>query len=195
MVLYILVAVALYFIPVYVHFLSRFNWNLYNKVTRYGDTRNLIYDSKKYVITDLGTFSPDYEELSEIGWSWFIPPLGKFIYFSDSIESPTFIYCPRGNNVWVREDYNYDQEVFTIDGTNIEYIYSDVFDRNSIEHFDVLAKDVFSFTWHPKNNEKLYGYAYIYEKDGLYYLKISNNGNGYLINDDFLELLRANNVL
>ena len=195
MVLYILVAVALYFIPVYVHFLSRFNWNLYNKVTRYGDTRNLIYDSKKYVITDLETFSPDYEELSEIGWFWFIPPLAQCVYYSDSIDSPTFIYCTRGNNVWVREDYNYDQEVFTIDGTNIEYIYSDVFDRNSVEHFDVLAKDVSSFTWHPKNNEKLYGYAYIYEKNGLYYLKISNNDNGYLINDDFLELLRANNVL
>ena len=53
----------------------------YNKVTQYEDTDDIMYNNTKYIHTEHGTWSCDNEKLSEIGWTWFLPPL-RILFFA-----------------------------------------------------------------------------------------------------------------
>lgn len=175
--------------------LSLTSCNKYNKVSQYNDTENIIYNDLKYVITEHDTWYCDDENLSEIGWVWYIFPLGKSKFYSDTIDTPDFIYCSRGCNVWLREGYNYEQEMFKISDTDIQVVYSDIFSDESVEYFDFFKEETASFTWYPVTHPELKNTPYIFKKNGLYYIRFANEGKAYLIKEAFLKILYANNIL
>ena len=95
-----------------------------------------MYNNTKYIHTEQVSWVCDYEKLSEIGWTWYIPPLGVFMFYSDNTDSPDFIFCSRGDSVWLRDGYDYEQEIFEIDNTDIKTVFADVFSDESVEYFD-----------------------------------------------------------
>lgn len=167
----------------------------YNKVTQYEDTDDIMYNNTKYIHTEQVSWVCDYEKLSEIGWTWYIPPLGVFMFYSDNTDSPDFIFCSRGGTVWLRDGYDYEQEIFEIDNTDIKTMFADVFSDESVEYFDFFEKKTAKFTWHPAAHPALKNYPGIFEKNGLYYIRFAAKGEGYLIKDSFLKILRDNNIL
>lgn len=120
--------------------LSLTSCNKYNKVTQYEDTDDIMYNNTKYIHTEQVSWVCDYEKLSEIGWTWYIPPLGVFMFYSDNTDSPDFIFCSRGITVWLRDGYDYEQEIFEIDNTDIKTVFADVFSDESVEYFDFSAE-------------------------------------------------------
>jgi len=99
-----------------------------------------MYNNTKYIHTEQVSWVCDYEKLSEIGWTWYIPPLGVFMFYSDNTDSPDFIFCSRGITVWLRDGYDYEQEIFEIDNTDIKTVFADVFSDESVEYFDFSAE-------------------------------------------------------
>ena len=175
--------------------LSLTSCNKYNKVTHYEDTKDIVYNNTKYIRTEHGTWSCDYEKLSEIGWIWYLPPIAVSEFYSDNTDSPDFIFCRRGGSVWLRDGYDYEQEIFEIDNTDIKTVFADVFSDESVEYFDFFEEETSKFTWHPAAHPELKNYPYIFEKNGLYYIRFAAEGEGYLIKDSFLKILRYNNIL
>lgn len=125
--------------------LSLTSCNKYNKVTQYEDTDDIMYNNTKYIHTEQVSWVCDYEKLSEIGWTWYIPPLGVFMFYSDNTDSPDFIFCSRGGTVWLRDGYDYEQEIFEIDNTDIKTVFADVFSDESVEYFDFSAEKTAGF--------------------------------------------------
>ena len=74
-------------------------------------------------------------------------------------------------------------------------VFADVFSDESVEYFDFFEKETSEFTWHPAAHPELKNYPYIFEKNGLYYIRFAAKGEGYLIKDSFLKILRDNNIL
>lgn len=72
--------------------LSLTSCNKYNKVTQYKDTDDIIYNNTKYIRTEHDTWSCDNEKLSEIGWTWYLPPIAVSSFYSDNTDSPDFIF-------------------------------------------------------------------------------------------------------
>ena len=175
--------------------LSLTSCNKYNKVTQYEDTDDIMYNNTKYIHTEQVSWVCDRGKLSEIGWTWYIPPLGVFMFYSDNTDSPDFIFCSRGITVWLRDGYDYEQEIFEIDNTDIKTVFADVFSDESVEYFDFFEKKTAKFTWHPAAHPALKNYPGIFEKNGLYYIRFAAEGEGYLIKDSFLKILRDNNIL
>lgn len=167
----------------------------YNKVTQYEDTDDIMYNNTKYIHTEQVSWVCDRGKLSESGWTWYIPPLGVFMFYSDNTDSPDFIFCSRGITVWLRDGYDYEQEIFEIDNTDIKTVFADVFSDESVEYFDFSAEKTAGFAWHPAAHPELKNYPYIFEKNGLYYIRFAAEGEGYLIKDSFLKILRDNNIL
>ena len=60
----------------------------YNKVTQYEDTDDIMYNNTKYIHTEQVSWVCDRGKLSESGWTWYIPPLGVFMFYSDNTDSP-----------------------------------------------------------------------------------------------------------
>ena len=167
----------------------------YNKVTQYEDTDDIMYNNTKYIHTEQVSWVCDRGKLSEIGWTWYIPPLGVFMFYSDNTDSPDFIFCSRGITVWLRDGYDYEQEIFEIENTDIKTVFADVFSDESVEYFDFSAEKTAGFAWHPAAHPALKNYPDIFEKNGLYYIRFADEGEGYLIKDSFLKILRDNNIL
>ena len=172
-----------------------FNWDMYKKVMQYKDTENIVYNEINYIITEHGVWYSNPKELLEIGWIWYIPPLGVSKFYSDSSNTPDFIYCGRSRDIWLNENYEYDQEIFVIDNTNIRFVYSDVFDKESTEYFDSAEKEITSFTWHPESHKNLKNSPRIFYKNGLYYIRFACEGESFLIREDFIRALQLNNIL
>ena len=175
--------------------LSLTSCNKYNKVIQYEDTDDIKYNNIKYIRTEQGKWSCDYEKLSEIGWTWYIPPIAVSAFYSDNTDSTDFIYCSRGGSVWLRDGYDYEQEIFEIDNTDIKTVFADVFSDESVEYFDFSAEKTAEFTWHPAAHPELKSYPDIFEKNGSYYIRFVYDGEAYLIKDSFLKILRDNNIL
>ena len=175
--------------------LSLTSCNKYNKVSHCNDTEDILYKNTKYICTEQDTWSCDYEKLSEIGWNWYIPPIAVSAFYSDNTDSTDFIYCPRGGDVWLRDGYDYAQEIFEIDNTDIKTVFADVFSDESVEYFDLFAEETAGFTWHHAAHPELKNKPVIFEKNGLYYIRFANEEKAYLIKDSFLKILRDNNIL
>ena len=99
-----------------------------------------MYNNTKYIRTEHSTWICDYEKLSEIGWTWYLPPIAVSAFYSDNTDSPDFIFCSRGDSVWLRDGYDYEQEIFEIDNTDIKTVFADVFSDESVEYFDFFCK-------------------------------------------------------
>lgn len=103
------------------------------------------------------------------------------MFYSDNTDSPDFIFCSRGITVWLRDGYDYEQEIFEIDNTDIKTVFADVFSDESVEYFDFSAEKTAGFAWHPAAHPALKNYPDIFEKNGLYYIRFADEGEGYLI--------------
>ncbi len=136
-----------------------------------------------------------YANFILISWSYNFPFTGVIEYYSYSLESPNFIAEPNvENTIWFKSSFDYQTEIFVVENTEIEVIFSSAFKNDKIN--TVPTKDsVQTFFWHAKSYPSLRTQVNIFSIDGIYYLEIPNMEEIYQISDDFLSLLIANEVI
>ena len=139
-----------------------------------------------YSVADKETRYSDFVLLS---WSYNFPFTGIIEYYSYSFENPNFIVEPNvENTVWFKSSFNYQTEIFVVENTEIEVIFSSAFE-NDKTNIGSSKYDVQSFYWYAKSYPSLRTKVNIFSIDGIYYIEIPNMDEVYQISDNFLTLL------
>lgn len=112
------------------------------------------------------------------------------LYYSDTTEKPLFIYETRLRRLYFREDYDYHEDMFTIDGTDISFRFS-----NAFEETDQYSR---------RRGQKLLIRSETNSRIALELEIITDNGPWYAVtldgdilelSDEFESLLKDNNIL
>ncbi len=113
---------------------------------------SLIYDGVTYTrVKNKDVYYPERYDLEKkemtrpdvvLSWSGNATGLGtKTVYYSDTAENPLFIYSPRFNDLYLREDYNYMADTFVVEGTEIEISLSEIMTADSASHTTEIPCD------------------------------------------------------
>ena len=116
------------------------------------------YNEKRYNLDHYDLFEPMYDTSLPmdqcaaegdvlIGWNW--PYFGFWfldVYYSNTSDDPMFIYAPRLQELYVREDYSYETDTFVVDGTDQSFVFSDMLTpvddaKHEYLHHYVLSRD------------------------------------------------------
>ena len=152
------------------------------------------YEDKLGFITVDETFYDDpSEEYIYLGWSGTRTAYNNF-YYSDNVDSPIFIYESRTCSVYFREDYDYSADVFVIEGTDAEIMFSNIFfdlsDKQSYGPFHTIGYEIVLYS-------KKYPHLKVPLKlaffDGKWYVMNLDLGH-WEISNDFVELLIENGL-
>ena len=172
-------------------------------IISYCENNAIQYEGVKfYQLEDniFGAYSADdkenrYSNLILLSWNYNFPFTGIIEYYSYTTENPNFIIEPYVmNTVWFKESFDYKKEIFVVENTKIEIIFSSAFKNNKI-NTDGLKYDVQSFCWYAKSYPSLRTQVNIFNIDGIYYMEIPNMDGTYQISDNFLNLLIRNEVI
>lgn len=111
---------------------------LLDKVTSIYDEKtgeyNKLYEGQVYKLDKIQLFMNDNDWRNfpeeDVVISWYMLPFGIGYldeYYSYTTDNPVFFYNPRLYEIYVRNDYNYETDTFVIEGTDIEFKFSDMF--------------------------------------------------------------------
>ncbi len=91
------------------------------------------YDSEKKEMT-----RPDVV----LSWTGNATGIGdKNVYYSDTAENPLFIYCPKYNALYLRENYDYMEDTFVVQDTNVEISLSEIIKKDGASHTTTVHCD------------------------------------------------------
>lgn len=171
--------------------------NNYNKVKSGENDNSIIYDENIYYEQPqnywscLSAYSDN--ELIEIGWSWFIPLLGTFNFYSDTESNPDFIFCLRGNSVWINDSYDYTSQNFIVIDTDLNIRFDKTYVDKPIDVLPKGSEKITEFSWCPENHKALINSPIIYKYNNDYLInfdEIDKEPYYYITNDFLDELLR-----
>ena len=117
-------------------------------------------------------------------------------YYSYSSEEPVYIYGkPKSISLHFCEDYDYNKDIFVIDGTNIETVFSDIYAEYSYIEHDTFKKhdQEISIKLSSKLYPKLYTKMKVFLENDVWYVAFSNKV--YNISNNFLSLLIENDII
>lgn len=184
------------FVAIGLIFLNLSSCRKYNAVQSVGDGgEKITYNDETYIEENNGFWYCEIDNLTEIAWTWFIPIIGKSSFYSDEQTKPDFIYCTRGNDVWINENYDYKSEKFIIDNTDLSYVFSESFDETKTYDFSYQTGSIADFTWYPESHKGLKNYPEIFLESGMYYIRFAYDEIGYHITDGFLVVLSEAGII
>ena len=163
----------------------------------------LEYQGEKYHRLEDNIFGPysvpdretRYADFVLVSWNYNFPFTGVISYYSYSLENPDFIVEPNvEGTVWFKNSFNYQTEIFVVENTEIEVIFSSAFKNDKID-IGSLKYDFQTFYWYAKSYNSLRTKVNVFSIDGIYYMQIPRMNEAYQISDDFLSLLIANEVI
>lgn len=124
-------------------------------------------------------------------------PFSTNIY-SHTNDSPFYLWESRAVgdyafDVYIKEGYNFYDELFYIEGTNIEFVFSEMIikSESDIEPEDNLSW--YSIELSLKDEPRLVIKPLIHHTDNTYYFR--KNGQHWFLTDEFVSLLKENNLL
>lgn len=159
-----------------------------------GETTALVYQNKKYYYTDLFYVTEQLTVPCEgdikIGENHYAD------YYSYASEEPIYIYGkPKSISLHFCEDYDYNTDIFVIDGTYIEIVFSDIFAESDYIERDTFKKydQEISIKLSSKLYPKLYTKMKVFLKNDVWYIAFNNKV--YNISNRFLSLLIENEII
>ena len=118
--------------------------DLYEKVQVKSDGEkdyHIEYESQCYNVDKLGLFQVEKDRENDVLLSWACLPFGigyLDMYYSYTTDNPVFIYMSRFPEVYLRDDYNYETDIFIIEGTNYRFVFSDMFTISKAFQYDFM---------------------------------------------------------
>jgi len=160
----------------------------------------LTYQGEKYTYNEAHDIfsniynSDDMDDLVTLGWHYAIPGYTK--YYSYTTDSPDFLFSSRNGDIYIKETFDYTKEIFVIEGTEIEIVFSDLV--GDLEFWDTVrpcSKNVF-LTLNAKNHPKLKIHIYVDRtEDGRWYAYNESCSITYALPDAFVQLLKDNGII
>lgn len=158
-----------------------------------GDTHHIQYNGVNYYLDETKLLNaPRDTDISDseyvfLGWNGFrLGYVNK--YYSETDESPAYIYNIRLDEVYIREDYDYIADTFILEGADERVILSDIID--GIYDFDPLHsyENKIEIALYSQSYPKLRGDLTVYIKDGVWYA-CGTGSTKVVFCEDFAELL------
>lgn len=172
--------------------------DIYDLIDWYQDETGvyLIYQEQYYQRTMDDLYMDCFLDTSNeddvlISWS---DGLYFYEYYADRKEAPTYIYTPWDSWVYVRKDYEYTQDTFTVEGTEIEFVMSEALIPTTVavspKYSDTIEVAVYS-----KQCPKLSISLILFCREGVWYGAGDDHGTCYVLTDAFVALLGQHGVI
>lgn len=112
-------------------------------------------------------------------------------YYSDTTENPLFLYESRLRNFFLREDYDYHEDTFFIDGTDISFRFSDTFEDVNLYSKRKGTK----LLLRSETNSRISLELNIITDDGRWYAVTALEGFIMTMSDEFIAALKDNGIV
>lgn len=167
-----------------------------NNIQYFSETKSIKYKETEYIYFDNsnGFLFCNIDNLKKIGSTWHRPFLSKTSFYSDNVESPSFICNSRTPTIWFKKDFTITDKEFIIENTNVSCVFSNSY---IVEHSKNLESEhkIKSFKWFLKDHENIYINASLFEEDGIYYIKFVWDNPCYKISEKFYNSLIENELI
>ena len=124
-----------------------------------------------------------------ISWFW----LGYLdMHYSYTDDNPVFIYISRFYEVYLREDYDYLTDTFSIEGTDHQFVFSDMFIPSSAFSYSTLYSYPYEtdITLYSTTCPRLQASLRIFRVNGTWFAGGEESSKVlFEVSDEFLELL------
>ena len=159
--------------------------------------QQISYQKEKYLYTNLFVVDDmsNTNNDADILLSWDGMRLGYInSYYSDTSESPIFIYEKRLDNLYLNEKFDYMSEVFVFENQQTEIIFSEMFENYSkVQNSKYEGETVLKA--YSKKHNRIYIEMQIYSANGKYYISFTNTNETWICSNYFIELLKQNNMI
>lgn len=155
------------------------------------------YIEKESVFNEI--IENNIDNLFFISWNYSLH-LSTVSYYSHSDENPDYILCDTGSykTVYFKESFDCEKEVFAIESTEIEAVYSDTFkyrgfftDKEEYEHFK-------TYYLYMKSHPELRTELNIYVKndtDYMFTLGTDSKSKEHVLSESFLDILIEQGII
>ncbi len=154
---------------------------------------HIIYQGKRYNYAGRSSFLRVGKEPKDILLSRNGTKLYGFYYYSDTKNSPLFIYQTRNNFIYLREDYDYFSDNYMIESTLDEIVLSDIFTSKGQDFYG--ASPTNTITLRSKTNSRITIILEVICKDNDWYVRFGGKAKIWKCSEPFLDLLKRNNLL
>ncbi len=172
---------------------------LYNLIEHKDDTGAICYKNRVYypdpmhIIRVTEYFDTHNEEDVLLSWGGF-----RFGYittfWSNRADSPIFIYDEYSGQVYLHEDYNYVEDIFVIDGTDIEVEFSSMFSDFS-EKEKLVFSDAHRVELYSKKYTRIKTTLEIAFVQDTWYISFRGTESAWECSDAFIEVLKQNELI
>ena len=158
------------------------------------------YEGRRYNIDKLMLFKVKenihgiHEDDILVGWDSLPFGIGYLDkYYSYTNDNPVFIYISRYDELYLRNDYNYEADTFIIEGTDTEFVFSDMLTLSSAFSYD------FTYLYPDELDITLYSVIYprleiplrIFCVNDVWFAGGNSNSALFEVSDEFLSLLNV----
>ena len=168
----------------------------------YDENGDLSYNGNVYYRADdrFEVRTGEGDKVIELGWRSQFPFFPDMHYYSFDENNPLFIFCENGEStlytkgVYVRSDYDLYTQVYTVENSNIEIPLVSAITQSDVEVTAIDHETYIYLKMFLKDNPciqiELSG-PYQYENN-WYFI---HAGETWLISDEFVAMLKANNIV
>ena len=118
-------------------------------------------------------------------------------YYSYTTDNPVFIYISGYNELYLRDDYNYETDTFVIEGSNKKFVFSDMLSLSS--DFSYSTFGIYS----NQTNITLYSNQYprlqiplrLFCVDNIWYVGGTSVTALFEVSDEFLKILSDSGII
>ena len=133
-----------------------------------------------------------YEDDTLLSWNgnryiWYIDE-----YYSYSSDKPLFIYNSRLKFVYFREDYDYNSDIFVIEGTNSEIIWKDIFEFTEANVDFTTQTNVCIYSKQCPRIKTSLELAFVGEQG---FVRFPDSQEIWILSDEFLKILSDNGII
>ena len=162
---------------------------------------HIEYEGYDYNIDKLKLFSvrENTHEIpkDDVLVSWNALPFGIGYldkYYSYTNDNPVFIYISRYDELYLRNDYNYETDMFVIEGSNEEFVFGNMLSLSNDFFYDTFSiySNQTDITLHSKQYPRLKIQLRLFCVDNTWYVGGGSDDALFEVSDELLNILNTN---
>ena len=126
--------------------------------------------------------------------SWNSFPLGIGYldkYYSYTNDNPVFIYISRYDELYLRNDYNYETDTFVIEGSDKEFVFENILSLSNDFFYDTFSiySSQTDITFHSKQYPRLKIQLRLFCVNNIWYAGGDCSDALFVVSNEFLDML------